>query len=110
MGLFYPPFENYNIISSYTNQILREYYQMIEKDLLKIINSPSTINSIIKYYNVAHDERGCHYIIFNKEIIIRKYDNAKDWWYRKMRIDVYEQMAFRSIIHTPSLIAPSFLK
>ena len=81
---------NYKIISEYTKQCIREYYQMIEKDLGKIINAPSTINKIIKYYKIAHDNQDNHYLIFNNEIIIRKYNNPTDWWWRQQRLKYWE--------------------
>ena len=67
--------DNYKPIQRLTDKLLHEYYQMIEKDLEKIINSPSTINSIFKYYRVVGwQEDMNHYLVFyyNDEWIVVK--------------------------------------
>ena len=92
---------NFEIVTSYVKKMEREFFQMIEKDLEYLLNSPSTINSIIKYYNVAHDEDWDYYLIFNKEKIIRRYTNPKDHYYRKLRLETWLEMGLTVIEPIP---------
>lgn len=100
---------NYEIISEYKKQCMSEYYKIIERDLKKIVNSPSTINKIIKYYSIAYDNQDNHYLIFNNKIIIKKYDNPVKWWEIQQKLKYWEAIGLN--IQEPRLIAPlSFLK
>ena len=83
---------NYKIISEYIKECTEIYYRMIEEDLKKIVNSPSTINKIIKYYKIAHDNQDNHYLIFNNEIIIKKYDNPIIWWRMQQRLKYWSDI------------------
>lgn len=96
--------DNYEIISSYVKQMQMEFFQMIEKQLEYLINAPSTINSIIKYYKIATDEQGNYYLIFNKDKIIRRYSNPKDHYYQKLRLETWIQMGLT--IKEPGIIMP----
>ena len=57
--------ENYTPIRELTDKLLLEFYQQIEKDLEEIVNAPSTINSIIKYYKlVKYPSDPDQYLVF----------------------------------------------
>lgn len=93
---------NIEIVNSYVKNMEIEFFQMIERELEYIINSPSTINSIFKYYNVARDEKGDYYLIFNKEKVIKRYTNPQEHHFKMMNILCWLEM-------NPSIIAPSII-
>lgn len=99
---------NFKIVSSYVEKMEREFFQMIERDLEYLINSPSTINSIFKYYNVAHDEDWNYYLIFNKEKIIKRYSNPKVHYYQKLRLQFWLEMGLTVL--EPTAIMPPIQK
>lgn len=57
------------------NEILKEFYAVIEEYLEYIFNAPSTINRIIKYYAIGFDADNYNkrYIMFGG-MIIREYE------------------------------------
>ena len=60
-----------------TTELIRRYYQKIERDLQEIVNAPSTINSIIKYYRVSMNADPISYLLFiykNEIYFIKEYD------------------------------------
>lgn len=95
---------NYEVVSSYIDDMLKEFYQMIERNLEYIINSPSTINSIIRYYKIAVDEEQNYYLVFNNEKIIRRWGNPKNHYYQKLKLEMWCQMGLTVI--EPTLIMP----
>lgn len=63
-----------------TTELIRRYYQRIEKDLQEIVNAPSTINSIIKYYRVSMNADPIDYLLFiykGEIYFIKQYDLLK---------------------------------
>lgn len=48
-------YDNYNPIRQLNDELLREYYSDIEKDLEEIINAPSLLARTSKYYRLYHD-------------------------------------------------------
>lgn len=53
------------------NEALLALFRKMEEYLLNILNAPSTINRIIKYYSVGYnpDEPNKHFILFNYTIV-----------------------------------------
>ena len=63
-----------------TTELIHRYYQKIERDLQEIVNAPSTINSIIKYYRVSMNNDPIDYLVFiykGKIYFIKEYDLLK---------------------------------
>lgn len=94
--------EGKKIESSYINNIQMEFFQMIEKQLEEIINAPSTVNSIIKFYSVAIDEDDNYFLVFNNSQIVRRWGNPIGWWHQRMILEVWCQQALP--IRIPPLI------
>ena len=66
--------KNYDIIIKTIDDFYRQFYAVIEEYFENIMNAPSTINRIIRYYALGfvdgvYDSR---YILF-QDIIIREY-------------------------------------
>lgn len=67
--------DNYKPIRQLNDNLLREYYQSIEKDLEKIINAPSLLARTSKYYHLSHDDGVCLLLfIYDGQIWI-----VKEW-------------------------------
>ena len=93
--------DNISIVNNCIDNILREFYQMIENELEYIINSPSTVNSIIKYYKITIDADGNYYLVFNNAKIIKEWSNPKDWYYTKLKFEAWCQMGLQVLEPTP---------
>lgn len=63
---------NYDIIKKLINDILNEIYKDMDDYLENIINSPSTINKIFKYYSIGVPEDPTiheKYLMFGEKIV-----------------------------------------
>ena len=73
---------NYKHIQRLNDELLREYYQMIEKDLEKIINAPSLLARLSKYYHLVQDtENDMNVLLFVYE--------GKVWIIREWNVDKF---------------------
>lgn len=70
--------DNYKPIRQFTDRLLREYYQSVEKDLEEIINAPSLMARLSKYYSIYSEpiEPNIVFLIF---VYNRKIYFIKEW-------------------------------
>lgn len=74
---------NYIPIRKLTDELLREYYSEIEKELEEIVNAPSLLARVCKYYHIYQEpiEDSPCYLIF-------VYDKTV-WFIREWSIDAF---------------------
>lgn len=73
------------------SKILLEWYGFIEKDLEYIINSPSTVNKIFKYYSIAWSECNSICTLFFGDVPIRSWrmglkESIDDYYGKKISL------------------------
>ena len=86
----------------FIERMLEKRYKKIEKYLENILNSPSTINKILKYYQVGFSTDYSEMYIMFQDKIIHTYGISKDDYYRELKIETW--IACGMGIHTPSPI------
>lgn len=73
---------NYKPVRQFTDRLLREYYADIEKDLEKIINSPSLLARVSRYYHLITDpDSDMCFLIFTY--------NGEVWFIREWNVDKF---------------------
>ena len=75
MDIMMEKMNKYEVIVHRINEVLRKLYSEIEDYFENILNAPSTINRIIRYYSVGFQEGkyDSRFILFNN-IVIREYE------------------------------------
>jgi len=73
---------NYTPIPILSDELLHEYYQEIEKDLEKIINAPSLLARLSKYYHLAQNLEN------DMNVLLFVYD-GKVWIVREWSVDKF---------------------
>ena len=107
--------DNYRPIHQLTDKLLREYYSQIEKELEEIINAPSLLARLSKYYHLYHDPEE-----MNMCVLIFMYDKQV-WFIKKWSIDEFlDHIRFKQqvklwyemgmSVHEPSIVIPHFPK
>ena len=105
--------DNYKPIRQFTDRLLREYYNDIEKDLEKIINAPSLLARTSKYYHLSHDDE-VYFLVFVydgqiwfiKEWNINKF---QDYIRFKQEVELWCESNL-SIIHSDPILFPEGFK
>lgn len=103
--------DNYKPIRQFTDRLLRKYYQSIEKDLEKMINAPSLLARLSKYYSIYQEpiapNHECYLIfVYSNEIWFIKEWNIDEFinYIRlKEKIELYCEMGL-SIIHSDPIM------
>lgn len=97
---------NYQIVSDCVNKILKKRYEIIERYLENILDSPSTINRIIKYYRIGHSEDYSEIYLLFGNTIIRRYGITKEDYYRDLRISIWVECGLQIQIPEPIMYVP----
>lgn len=95
---------NYQVVSDFINRILTKRYQLIENYLENILNSPSTINRIIKYYRVGYSEDYSKMYLLFRDTIIRKYGISLNDYHREQQLELWIEMSLH--IHCEPVMPP----
>lgn len=104
---------NYNHIRRLTDKLLHEYYQSIEKDLEKIINAPSLLARLSKYYQLYQEpiapNHECYLIfVYNRKIYFIKewtIDNFLEHKQILQKVELWYESTL-SIIHSDPIMFP----
>ena len=104
-------YDNYTPIRQFTDGLLREYYSDIEKDLEEIINAPSLLARLSKYYHLYHEPIAPNYecyliFVYNNEIwFIKEWNINKfqDYIRFKQKVELWCESNL-SIIHSDSIL------
>ena len=101
--------DNYKPIRQFTDRLLREYYQSVEKDLEEIINAPSLLARTSKYYHLSHDDDVFMLVfVYDGQIwFIKEWtiDKFLDYIRLKEKIDLYCASGL-SIIRSNPILFP----
>ena len=64
--------DNYRTVNQLVNEALRKFHKIMNDYLENILNAPSTINRILKYYAIGFQEGNYNkrYIMFKGMIVI----------------------------------------
>ncbi len=100
-------YDNYKPISQFTDNLLREYYQSIEKDLEEIINAPSLLARTSKYYHLSPDDE-VYLLVFDYDgqiWIVKEWtiDEFIKYIRLKEKIDLYCASGL-SVIHSDPIM------
>ena len=101
--------DNYKPIRQITDNLLQEYYQSIEKDLEEIINAPSLLARLSKYYQLYQEpiapNHECYLIfVYNNEIwFIKEWNINKfqDYIRFKQQVELWCQVGLEIIPPEP---------
>ena len=90
----------------FIERMLKKKYMRVEKYLENILNSTSTINKILKYYQVGFSTDHTKMYLMFHDNIIHTYGISKDDYYRELRMEIW----FKSCITvTPPTSIPDVL-
>ena len=104
-------YDNYNPIRQLNDKLLREYYNDIEKELEEIINAPSLLARLSKYYHLYQEpiapNHECYLIfVYNNEIwFIKEWNINKfqDYMRTKQKLELWCENTL-SIIHSDPIM------
>lgn len=68
----------------FIERMLKKKYMRVEKYLENILNSPSTINKVLTYYQVGFSTDHTKMYIMFQDKIIRTYGISKEDYYREL--------------------------
>ena len=97
---------NYQVISDTVELMLNKRYKVIEKYLENIINSPSTINRIVKYYHIVFSEDYTMVYLLFKDTIIRRYGITRKDYYDELKIEMWCEMGLNIQVPVPIMYIP----
>ena len=101
--------DNYKHTRQFTDKLLQEYYQSVEKDLEKIINAPSLLARTSKYYHLSSDPVNDVFMlvfVYDGQIwIVKEWDINKfqDYILMKQKVELWCESNL-SIIHSDPIM------
>ena len=101
-------FPGLGIIQRHTELMIRKRWNEMEKYLENIIDGPSTINGIIKYYGVGYSEDYSEMYLLFQNKIVRTYGISEEDFYRDLRMELWVESGLT--LHEPGIIAPHIPK
>lgn len=85
----------------FIERMLQKKYKRVEKYLENILNSPSTINKILKYYQVGFSTDHTEMYLMFQDKIIHTYGISKDDYYSELKIKTWVECGMTVLPPTP---------
>lgn len=85
----------------FIERMLQKKYKRVEKYLENILSSPSTINRILKYYQVGFSTDHTEMYLMFQDKIIHTYGISKDDYYQELKMELWVESAMTVLPPTP---------